>query len=296
MIESHFTINPEEAGLRIDVLAAQKCPEISRSRWQKHGEFKCDSVAKNPKTKVKTGENWIAKCEPETNSDHLEPWDHRLKILQESDSWVVVEKPYGIAVHPSISDNSHKTLVNALVHLFGENLSENFDEIEGRSIPRPGLVHRLDKTTSGVILIAKTNEAHRYFQTRWSDFSKTYHAIVRGQTPQGGKIESGIDRDLKNRQKMTAANNDRAKWAITEFERLEANYNGKNQTLLQVDIHTGRTHQIRVHLSSIGFPIVGDVLYEGPKAERVMLHASRLKFTDPDNQDAPVVIDSEVPF
>lgn len=293
MIENKFTINPSEAGLRIDVLCAKKSPELSRSRWQKRGRFTCDGAAKAAKTKVKTGENWHVRCEPETTCDDLKAWDHPLTVLKESDSWVVIEKPYGIAVHPSISDSSQETIVNALVHMFGEKLSENFDEIEGRQIPRPGLVHRLDKTTTGIMLIAKTNEAHRYFQDQWKDFEKFYECLSQGNTPQSGKIESGIVRDPHHRQRMTAANNDKSKWAETSFERLEEL---DKKSRLRVQIHTGRTHQIRVHLGSIGFPVIGDVLYGGPKDSRVMLHACELRFKDPDNKDAEVVVTSEVPF
>lgn len=294
MIEAKFTVNPSEVGLRIDVLSAKKCPEISRSRWQKRGHFDCEGIKKTAKTKVKIGENWYVQCEPETTCDDLQPWDKPLKILKESDSWVVIEKPYGIAVHPSISDSSQETIVNALVHMFGAQLSENFDEIEGRQIPRPGLVHRLDKITTGIMLIAKTNEAHRYFQEHWKEFEKFYECIVNGQTPQSGKIESGIVRDPHNRQCMTAANNDKAKWAETAFERLEEL--DKNRSRLRVQIFTGRTHQIRVHMSSINFPILGDVLYGGPKSKRVMLHACELRFKDPDNDGAEVVVQSEAPF
>ena len=297
MLKATFTVSEDEAGLRIDVLCAKKFPELSRSRWQKHGKFNYNGVAKPAKAKTKTGDNWEVSCAPETISDNLKPWDYPLKVLAESDSWVVIEKPYGIAVHPSISDTSQKTVVNALVHQFGQQLSENFDEIEGRQIPRPGLVHRLDKTTSGVMLIAKNNAAHTYFQDHWKDFSKQYQCVVQGKTPPSGKIESGITRDPHNRQRMTAANSEKSKWSVTEFERLDDDVRTDNHlSLLQVKILTGRTHQIRVHLSSIGFSVIGDVLYGGPKADRVMLHAQKLTFTDPDNDNAEVMVESEVPF
>jgi len=296
MFKAEFTVTDAEAGKRIDVLCAQKFSDLSRSRWQKHGKFKCNSNAKPAKTKSKTGDNWEVACAPETISDNLTPWNHPLKVLKESDSWVVIEKPYGIAVHPSISDTTQKTVVNALVHQFGQKLSENFDEIEGRQIPRPGLVHRLDKTTSGVMLIAKNNAAHKYFQTHWKDFSKHYQCIVQGKTPLSGKIESGIIRDPHNRQRMTAANSEKSKWSVTEFETVGDDNNRPVQSRLNVIIHTGRTHQIRVHLSSIGFSVIGDVLYGGPKADRVMLHAQKLTFTDPDNNDTEVLVESEVPF
>ena len=296
MFSTQFTITEEEAGKRIDVICAKRFPDLSRSRWQKHGTFKCNGIVKIAKTKTNKGDSWETSCPPETISDNLTPWDRPLRVLAESDSWVVIEKPYGIAVHPSISDTSQKTVVNALVHQFGQQLSENFDEIEGRQIPRPGLVHRLDKTTSGVMLIAKSNQAHTYFQTHWKTFSKQYECIVQGKTPLSGKIESGITRDPHHRQKMTAANSEKSKWSVTEFTQLEDPELKAHQSRLSVLIHTGRTHQIRVHLSSIGFPVIGDVLYGGPKSDRVLLHAQKLTFTDPDNGDAEVVVESEVPF
>lgn len=282
MFKQTLTISAQQAGQRIDALCAAEFPAISRSRWTKYGEFKCNKIAKTSKHKVKQGETWLVECAEEASGSHLEPWDTPLEILAETDSWVAINKPYGVSVHPSVSEASHQTIVNALVHHFGQNLSDHYDEIEGRRVPRPGLVHRLDKTTSGVLLVAKTNAAHKYFQNHWSKFTKTYTALVFRTPPATGNIESGIARDPHDRKKMMATQADE-KWSVTEFKTLETGLGpDKNWSRLKVVIRTGRTHQIRVHLSSIGFPVVGDELYDGRPAPRVMLHAQSLAFKDPD--------------
>ena len=296
-IKQTITITADQVGQRIDTLSAQLYSGASRSRWTKHGQFSCDGVLKAAKQKVKMGETWTVECAIESDSNHLEPWDYGLEILAETDSYLVLNKPYGISVHPSSSENSNQTIVNALVHRFGTNLADNFDEIEGRKVARPGLVHRLDKTTSGVLLIAKTNAAHKFFQDHWSEFEKTYEALVQGGPPATGKIESGIVRDPYNRTKMRATQ-DPDKWSVTEFETLKTDGGSdttESQSRLKVNIKTGRTHQIRVHLSSIGFPVIGDELYDGPAAERIMLHATALRFLDPDTR-AEMVVESGVPF
>lgn len=297
MFKQEFTVLEAEAGQRIDALCAQKYPQISRSRWTKHAEFTCNGGLSTAKKKIKAGETWSIACEEESSGEHLEPWDTPLEILLETESYLVINKPYGVSVHPSSSEGSNETIVNALVHHFGKNLSENFDEIEGRKVARPGLVHRLDKTTSGVLLIAKTNAAHKYFQEHWAEFEKTYYALVQGGPPASGKIESGIVRDPYNRKKMKATQ-DEDKWSITEFKTIETS--GGNDvihstSLLKVIIRTGRTHQIRVHLSSVGFPVLGDELYDGPEARRIMLHATSLQFTDPDTGEK-VFVEKERPF
>jgi 23S rRNA pseudouridine1911/1915/1917 synthase len=297
MFKDTFTVLEAEAGQRVDALCAQKHPHISRSRWNKHAEFLCDEMEKAAKTKVKAGEEWEVTCAEESNVDHLEPWDYPLEILKETDSYLVINKPYGISVHPSSSENTNETVVNALVHHLGSNLAENFDEIEGRKVARPGLVHRLDKTTSGVLLIAKTNKAHRFFQDHWTDFEKTYYGLVQGGPPQTGVVESGIKRDPYNRKKMRATQ-ETDKWSVTEFETISTrpgNDVTDSESLLKIKIKTGRTHQIRVHLSSIGFPVIGDTLYAGPEAKRIMLHATSLKFKDPDTNEE-VLVEKERPF
>lgn len=292
MFQTSFTTTTSDIGKRIDVLAAEKFSQISRSRWTSVGIFTCDGKTCKASTKVKADQQWDVTCEEQTFvGDHVDPWDFPLTILKESASWVVIEKPVGISVHPSPSEKSQETIVNALVHKFGKDLAENFDEIDGQKIPRPGLVHRLDKTTSGILLVAKTDAAHAFFQSHWPKVEKYYTALVTGTPPAKGNIVAGILRDPHDRKKMTVSDSPDAKSARTSFETIESQ---GGRALLRVKLHTGRTHQIRVHLSSIGFPIVGDELYGGPAAERVFLHATTLKFPDPDEKGKVVEVKSEV--
>ncbi len=293
-MEATFCITPKEAGIRIDLLCAKKFPNVSRSRWTKHGTFLANDIAKTPKTKAKLDETWLVQCETEPKlSTDLKPWDFPLKILAESKTWVAIEKPKGIAVHPSLSAPDQTTIINALVHHFGQNLSENFDQIEGRDIPRPGLVHRLDKTTSGVLLIAKTNATHKYFQDHWTKCQKIYRTIVKGKTPPKGRIEGAIYRDPKNRKKMSVVLHEKAKSALTLFETLDTE-NGYSD--LEVAIMTGRTHQIRVQLSSIEFPVFCDSLFDDKRSARMYVHAQTLAFPDPDNDGKTKIVESEMPW
>ncbi|MBT6831709.1 RluA family pseudouridine synthase [bacterium] len=264
MIDAKITVAEKNAGKRIEILAAETFPEISRTRWQRHGEFFLKKVEKK-----------------------LAPWNFELKILAEEKNWIAIEKPIGISVHPSASENSDETIVNALVAQFPE-IGKNFDDAE-----RPGIVHRLDKPTSGILLVAKTPEAHAALQKNWKKVEKTYVAIVCGQPPKSGKIEAGISRDKKDRQKMAVSSSSRAKSAESFFERLKTDTT-ENLSLIEVKIPTGRTHQIRVHFSAIGFPILGDEKYGGKKADRVFLHAWKLKFPDPDSAKT-LEIESPIP-
>lgn len=289
----HLKISESEKNVRIEVLCAQKFPQISRSQWQKRGSFFCEGVAKKGKTKTKSGENWTLHCKKEPNfSNSLVAWEFPLKILKETNNWVVIEKPIGISVHPSVSEKSQKTIVNALIFQFGKNLSQNSDKIDGKNIFRPGLVHRLDKTTSGVLLIAKNNKTHQFFQANWSQTEKFYYAIVSGNPTSKGRIESDLFRDPNNRKKMAISNHKKSKKAITLFEKVQQK---DGLALLKVQILTGRTHQIRIHLSSIGFPILGDELYKGKKANRIFLHAQKLSFPSPTNTKRMICVESKIP-
>lgn len=277
----------------MDTLCAARFPEVSRSQWTSRGTFKHNDKNFLAKTKAKTGEIWEIEYEESINFLDLPPWDFPLKVLKESEHWAVIEKPEGICVHPSPSDPSPQTILNALIAQFGKNLSENFDDLDGQKLARPGLVHRLDKETSGVLLVAKNNAAHTYFQNHWNQVEKTYYALVEGAPPLKGKIEAGILRDPKNRQKMTVSLSEKSKSALTYFER-EAYNPSPKISLLKIKIPTGRTHQIRVHLSSIGFKILGDEKYGGIKAPRLMLHAFSLRFPDPKTKKQ-VLVESPLP-
>lgn len=290
-----ITITEAQNKQRIDSLAAALFPTISRSQWTARGVFICDGEEKDAKTKVRVGEEWTIRYHERVDLSKLTPWNHPLKILAESDTWVAIEKPVGMAVHPSPSDPGQQTVLNALVHQFHNHLSEAFDTIEGQTVARPGLIHRLDKETSGVLLIAKNNTTHTYFQKHWKDVEKIYMAIVKGIPPLQGKIEAGIMRDKCDRQKMAVSDGPLAKPALTYFERLETNEQ-KNTSLLRVRIPTGRTHQIRVHMSCIGFALLGDKKYGGCDAERLLLHAHMLTFPDPDKNGDFTTVTSPVPF
>ncbi len=280
-MRAEFSVDTSESGQRIDAVCAARFPDISRSQWTNEGQFICEGKDKKPSTKAKSDETWLVQYEEKMDLNHVEPWNFPLKILKESQSWVVIEKPEGVSVHPSSSDPSQQTILNALVYHFGNHLSKYTEEINGCEVARPGLVHRLDKGTSGVLLVAKTNKTHAYFQKHWSEVEKIYYAVVQGVPPKKGRIEAGILRDTRDRQKMSVSDSEKAREAVTFFERVEDNL---EYSLLKVRIPTGRTHQIRVHLSSIGFPILGDEKYGGKVAERMMLHAHMLRFPDPDKK------------
>lgn len=288
-------ITDETKNKRIDALCGKTFPEFSRTVFAKHATFLCDNKPATYKQKTKTDETWIITLNTSAlwNPEKLEPWNHPLTIIAESDSWAVVEKPAGISVHPSPSEPEQKTMLNILLHHFENNLSHNTDTLDGHTMQRPGLVHRLDKTTSGLLLIAKTNAAHRFFQNHWhTKTKKFYTAIVHGIPKEEGIIDAPLARDPSNKTKMKPQRTLKAKPAKTHFWRQKTN---DNLSQLNVELYTGRTHQIRAHLSSIGFPILGDTKYGGQPAERVFLHARELSFPDPDTNGTQKTITSQIP-
>jgi len=290
MTERTITISEKQAGKRLDTLAAEMVPEFSRSRWQKAGTFTRNGEVSSYKTKAVVGDAWTLACEPAVGlSPNLESWDFPLQILAESKSWIVINKPIDISIHPSVSDTDQHTIVNALVHQFSE-----WKKLFPEEPLRPGIVHRLDKPTSGVLLIARTDAALRYFQSHWGETEKWYRAVVAGRTPQSGKIEGAIGRNIKNRTKMSVSSGTDAREAESYFERVSFS-NDEKLSMLKVRIPTGRTHQIRVHLSAIGFPIVGDMKYGGISNKRLLLHAETLTFPDPDADGAMRTVEAEVP-
>lgn len=209
-----------------------------------------------------------------------------LEVLFEDDALLVLNKPAGIVVHPA-PGHWTGTLVNALLHHFQRGGEGSLSSIGGRE--RPGLVHRLDKGTSGVMTIAKTDVAHTALSKQFKDHSihRVYLALVAGgvKAPRG-RVELAIGRDVKNRQKISARTTS-PRHAVTEYHVVERF--GKLATLVEVRPETGRTHQIRVHLASLGHPILGDETYGGRKSSmigdhqlsRPMLHAGTLGFRHP---------------
>ena len=300
-----FIVSEEQDRKRADIVSVDIL-KVSRTKLQKQGIFERlgseDPLQLPGKTILRLGETWRVSCPENTPiPSDLQPWDFPLQVLQESETWAAIYKPAGVSVHPSASDFSQKTIVNALMNHFCENLAKGAppsfktgaEKKSAEKLVRPGIVHRLDKPTSGVLLVAKNDATLAFLQSRWSEVTKTYYAVVSGIPPRSGKIFAGIIRDPEDRQKMTVSDSARAKSATTYFwrERVDLSH---NRSLLRVEIPTGRTHQIRVHLKHIGFSILGDDKYAGAKAERLFLHATRLEFPDPD-LGRNTVVSAELP-
>lgn len=278
-------VGPEHAGMRLDAFLAALLPERSRSQIQKlikDGHVTGAVRDLRPSTPVKAGQRFQIEL-PQPVAPTAEPEDLPLSILYEDADVVVIDKPAGMVVHPS-AGHATGTVVNALLH--------HVDDLSGVGGElRPGIVHRLDRGTSGVMVAAKNDAAHqelaRQFQDR--EVEKEYVALVWGFVQQGRRIDAAIGRDPKDRQKMSTRAR-RARSAVTRVTKAEQL---KGVSLLHVTIATGRTHQIRVHLSAIGHPIVGDQTYGGvhrrvaddvravQRLERPFLHAARLAFSHP---------------
>jgi 23S rRNA pseudouridine1911/1915/1917 synthase len=289
-----FIAEPAQAGRRLDNVLHERLPQYSRSRiqeWIRTGRVLVNGAPARASLTVRGGE--AIQVEPADPPPlHAEPEAIPLTVLYEDDDVVAVDKPAGMVVHAGAGVHSG-TLVNALLHRFGA-LSGVAGEL------RPGIVHRLDRFTSGVILVAKNDAAHRKLAAQFSSrrVEKVYLALVHGALKQdSGVIDKPIARDPVHRTRMTARLRD-GRTAHTEY-RVTARLPGF--TFLEVKIGTGRTHQIRVHLSSIGHPVVGDTLYGAPAQVpgrtalgRYFLHAHRIRFFRP-SDDQPVTVISPLP-
>jgi len=265
----------DEPGVRLDKYVAEKCPELSRSQAQKlvaDGNITVnDRVAKSG-VKLHVGDRVKITLPPPPPSP-LSPEAIPLNIIYEDNDLLVIDKPAGLPIHPAPGHYSH-TLVNAILS-YVPSLPEGDDSL------RPGIVHRLDKDASGVMVVAKNSGAQanliNQFKTR--SVVKAYLVLVRGHlTPGEGVIEAPIGRDPRNRKRMAVVAE--GKEARTQYSVIK--YVG-NYTLVEVRPETGRTHQIRVHLSAIGYPVVGDPVYgvKSPHLSRPFLHACRLGFKLP---------------
>lgn len=210
------------------------------------------------------------------NRETMAGEDIPLSVIYEDESLLVVDKPVGLVVHPG-AGNRTGTLVNALL-----GRKTPLSSLSGSE--RPGIVHRLDKDTSGLLLVAKNNNAHRKLQSQFTErsLSKTYLALVRGRLDyEEGHLEAPIGRDPKVRQKMNVMREGLGREALTHYRVLER---FRFATLLAVKLVTGRTHQIRVHMKHLGHPVIGDPLYGGPadeKEPRLALHAWKIEFLHP---------------
>lgn len=267
----------EQSGVRIDKYIAEK-QDISRvtvQRLLEEGNILVNGEKVKPSYTVQQGDE-INIHIPEVKETELKPQDIPLNIVYEDKDIIVVNKAKGMVVHPAVG-NPDGTLVNAIMAHCKENLSGIGGEL------RPGIVHRLDKDTSGLLIIAKNDKAHLAMseQIQNRQVKKTYLAVVKGVVPENeATIKMPIGRSTKDRKKMAVT--PKGKEAITHFKVRER---FKKYTYLEVNIETGRTHQIRVHMAEIGHPVVGDMVYSNGKnefgIEGQMLHAYRLEFKHP---------------
>jgi 23S rRNA pseudouridine1911/1915/1917 synthase len=290
-----LTAESADAGKRLDHLLHERLPEYSRSRiqeWIKAGRVQVDGRPARASQAIRGGE--AIEVEPAAPPPlHAEPEDIPLRILYEDADLVAIDKPAGMVVHAGAGVHSG-TLVNALLHRFGA-----LSGVGGGL--RPGIVHRLDRYTSGVLLVAKNDAAHHDLAAQFSGrrVEKVYLALVHGAVPrETGRIERPIARDPVRRTRMTARLDEgRAAWSEYRVLRRFQGF-----TLLEVRIGTGRTHQIRVHLASIGHPVAGDTLYGAPaKVEgmpplgRYFLHAHRIRFHLPSTGEERIVVSPLAP-
>jgi 23S rRNA pseudouridine1911/1915/1917 synthase len=287
-----FLVTDDDAGQRLDRFLAAQLPELSRNRVQTlmdGGHVLVDGEARKPSHRVAQGETVTIGLPPPAESG-VAPEPIPLDILYEDADLIVVNKPAGMIVHPGVGAETG-TLVAALLHHYGG--AQGLSSVGGPL--RPGIVHRLDKETSGAMVVARTDGAHAQLASSFSErrVSKTYLALLHGRPQQkagtqAGRIELPIARDLKRRSRMTTRRRE-GREARTDWRAL-AQMPGF--TLVEADLHTGRTHQIRVHFSALGAPVVGDTVYGAPRQEksgdrllppleRNFLHAARLGFAHP---------------
>jgi 23S rRNA pseudouridine1911/1915/1917 synthase len=281
----HVTLGPDQAGWRLDRALAAVVPTLSRERLKaliRSGALVPE--VRDPATKVKGGEAFKLTV-PEPEPPHNEAQDIPLKIVFEDEHLLVIDKAAGLVVHPA-AGNRDRTLVNALLHHCGSSLSG----IGG--VARPGIVHRIDKDTSGLLVIAKTDVTHEGLARQFAAHSieRRYLAIVSGvPRTAGGTIDAPLARSSANRMKMAIVREGRGKRAVTHWKRLEIL---RDAALVECRLETGRTHQVRVHMASIGHPLVGDPFYGGSgkihrkllnelNFHRQALHAAMLGFIHP---------------
>jgi len=270
-----YNLVVDQPGIRLDKYVSERYPQLSRTQTQKlisDGHIKVNDHLAKAGLKLNVGDRLTISLPAPIS---LTPEDMPLNIIYEDDDLLVIDKPAGLSVHPAPGHPSH-TLVNAILfHL--SSLPDTGDW------QRPGIVHRLDKDTSGVILVAKSSTAYLNLTNQFKARSvvKAYLVLVKGHlTPQDGIIEAPIGRNRLHRERMAVVPEGAGREARTEYHVVEYL---NDYTLLEVRPETGRTHQIRVHLAAIGYPVVGDKVYGEKSAylSRQFVHASRLGFRLP---------------
>ena len=257
----NFIVKENENNLRVDILINKREELISRTRVKNlilKQKLKLNNeILKTPSKKVITGDK-INLIIPQPEKASLKPYNFKLKIIYEDNDLLIIDKPAGIIMHPG-AGNYDKTIVNALIHYDKNSLSNIGDEL------RPGIVHRIDKNTSGLVVIAKNNETHENLSKQFSEHTiiREYQLLIWGKLrPSSGKIETYITRSSRNRQLMEVSTS-KGKIAKTNYKTIEIFENEKIPTLSLVEckLETGRTHQIRVHMSYKGNSLVGDDKY-----------------------------------
>lgn len=286
----------DTTGTRLDVFLSTQLSELSRARIQallKSGDILLNGKKAKAKNPIHPGDE-ISVTVPEPVSKVAQAEDIPLEVIFEDDHIIVLNKASGLVVHPA-AGNQSGTLVNALLHHCKGQLAQ----VAGDE--RPGIVHRLDKDTSGCIIVAKTDQAHKSLVAQFAErkTTKQYLAVVQGIP---NKIEdtifTHIGRHPVNRLKMAVCNPGSGKTAITDY-RVLGSQSSTQTSLIHCDLHTGRTHQIRVHMLHIGTPIIGDPIYSNTarqtvKTGRLMLHARRLTILHPVTQQ-PLTFVAEIP-
>uniref|UniRef100_UPI004027F042 RluA family pseudouridine synthase n=1 Tax=Candidatus Scatomorpha intestinigallinarum TaxID=2840923 RepID=UPI004027F042 len=291
-MSEHIEITAEESGERIDALLARLVPELTRSAAQRlleEGLVTLGGVPVKKNRRTEPGEVYAALL-PEPELPEPEPQDIPLDIVYEDADVVVVNKPRGMVVHPA-PGHPDGTLVNALLWHCGESLSGVGGE------RRPGIVHRIDKDTSGLIIAAKNDFAHLALSAQLADrsLSRVYEAVARGEfREEAGTVDAPIGRHPTERKRMAVTERG-SRPAVTRWEVI-ARYRG--WTHIRCRLETGRTHQIRVHMAYIGHPLLGDMVYGAKKPERGLegqcLHARELKFLHPRTGEA-IHLSTELP-
>ena len=303
----------EDSGknLRVDVFINKKENDISRTRIKNlilDKRLKLNNkIIEDPSKKISIGDI-LELTIPEPKKASLRPYKYKLDIVYEDEDLIILNKPAGIVMHPG-AGNFDNTIVNALINYDKNSLSNIGGEL------RPGIVHRIDKNTSGLVVIAKNNQTHEHLSTQFSKHSITriYQLLIWGKVrPSNGKIETLITRSSKNRQMMETSNT-KGKKAITNYKTKEIfeNKNTPTLSLLECELETGRTHQIRVHMNYLGNSIVGDDKYKkkfkkikdiDPSLEknlinlnRQFLHAKTIGFIHP-KKNTEMIFNSILPY
>lgn len=277
-----------DKGKRLDAFLHDQLPKYSRSRlqsWVKEGKASVNGKVEKPSRVLRLGDTveFAIGIIPGLSAI---PEEIPLEILYEDPSVVVINKPAGMVVHAGAGVHSG-TVVNALLHRY-KHLSSVGGDV------RPGIVHRLDRFTSGVLIAARNDEAHRDVALQFSSrqVTKIYLTLVEGRLTGSGRIIKPITRDPANRMRMTARL-DHGRAALTDWEVLE-NFDG--YTFLRIHLGTGRTHQIRAHMAALGHPVAGDMMYGGARSDwaRYFLHAHRLTFRSPATGES-VTVEAPLP-